>query len=351
MLTPIELLPPAQARPDNPEWHELRRAGITASEIAAVMGISPYESPFSLYWRKLNRWEFEGNEYTRAGQHLEDAIADWWMAERDPLENLQAQWAGLYAHPDRSWQLATPDRLLYLSCAACGGSGLAGPEDVEYGPLACRECDLAGYVGDPVALLECKWVAHSWDGWGEPGSADVPVHYRAQALWQLDVMSVTEVHFAALGPGGFRAYRVERDEADLKLMREAGAEFYRRLVEQDPPPLDSHTATIGALKRLHPSVGEGDAEVGVVLHLAYDQARRDRKLAEDRIALCEAEIRAVLGDTYARAVHDGQLVASRSVFEQDRIDTKRLRTERPEIAAEYTTTTTVDRLNPPRSKK
>jgi hypothetical protein len=79
-MTAVELLPPAEAVHGNERWYELRRAGVTASEIAALMGISPYESPFNLYWSKVNDWRWDGNEYTSAGRHLEDAIADWWMA-------------------------------------------------------------------------------------------------------------------------------------------------------------------------------------------------------------------------------------------------------------------------------
>ena len=34
------------------DWLTARRQGITASEIAIVMGLSPYSSPFALYHRK-----------------------------------------------------------------------------------------------------------------------------------------------------------------------------------------------------------------------------------------------------------------------------------------------------------
>jgi putative phage-type endonuclease len=344
-VTAVELLAPGDATHNNERWYELRRQGITASEIAAVLGISRWESPFSLYWRKANDWRSDDNQFTSAGRHLEDAIADWWMASQDPLENMQMARAGLYAHPERPWQLATPDRLLHPTCACCADGmcscGLYGN---------CADCRNTGLGGPTYALLECKWVAYSWDGWGEPGTSDIPVYYRAQCLWQLDVLGVDEVHVAALGPGGFRAYRVERDEADLEVMRKAGAEFHRRLTEGDPPDLDSHSATLDALKRLYPGVGEGDVEVPRDLAILYRCARDDRKTAEERIALHEAQIRTALGETYARAVHDGQTVASRSVFEQHRIDTKRLRAEHPDIAAEFTTTTTVDRLNPGRSR-
>jgi putative phage-type endonuclease len=340
----VELLPPGEAVHGNERWYELRRTGVTASEIAVVLGISPYESPFSLYWSKVNDWRWEGNVYADTGRHLEDAIADWWMAEHDPLENLADGLAGLYAHPDRPWQLATPDRLLYLRCDMCDGRGGAGLDP-------CADCMCAGYKPDGlVSLLECKWVAYSWDGWGEPGTEEIPVYYRAQCLWQADVLGVDEVHVAALGPGGFRAYLVRRDETDLAVMREAGAEFVRRLDDRDPPDLDSHAATLATLKRLHPAVGEGDVEVPAELAEAYRIARADRKDAEARIDRCEAEIRAALGGTYRRAVCGGKPVASRSVFDVRRIDVDLLRTERPDVAEQYVTKSTTDRLTPGRAE-
>jgi putative phage-type endonuclease len=348
-VTAVELLPPGEAIPDNEAWHELRRAGITASEIAAVMGISPWESPFSCYWRKVCGWRTDDSDIMSTGRRLEDAIAEWWSEAVGEPQNYQLSYAGLLAHADRPWQIATPDRILYGTCPDCGGSGFDPREDPEYGAMGCRKCQLSGYIGEPVALLECKWIAYSWDGWGEPGTDEIPVYYRAQCLWQLDVMGVDEVHIAALGPGGFRAYGpIVRDEDDLAVMRKAGAEFARRLAEQDPPPLDGHTGTLATLKRLHPSVGEGDVDVSADLAERYRNARAEKKAIEEYIAGCEAEIRALLGSTYARATCGGRTVASRSVFEQERIDVARLRAEQPDIAAAYTTKTTVDRLNPGR---
>lgn len=307
-MTAIELLPPAEAVHGNERWYELRRQGITASEIAIVMGISPYGSPFSLYWQKANDWRWEGNDLTSAGRHLEGAIAEWWWSERGAGYGRMAE-AGLYAHPERPWQLATPDRLILH---------VTRPSVFILG-----------------SLLECKWVAYSWDGWGEEGTDEVPVHYRAQALWQLDTLGVDEVHFAALGPGGFRSYLVRRDEDDLVLMRKAAAEFMAQLEAGDPPPLDSHSATIGALKKLYPSVGTGEVEVSPELATKYRVARAAKKVAEERIAECEAEIRYLLEEDCGRAVCNGKLVASRSVYER---------------AAYSVVATTIDKLNPGRTK-
>lgn len=345
MTAAVELLPPAEATPDSERWHELRRAGITASEIAAVLGISPWQSAFGLYWAKANGWRTDDNEIMSTGRHLEDAIADWWMAEQDPLENLVAARAGLYAHPDRPYQLATPDRLIHEVCPCCSDGrcscGLYGN---------CSDCRNTGLGGPAHALLECKWVAYSWDGWGEPGTDAVPVYYRAQCLWQLDVLGVDEVHVAALGPGGFRAYGpIRRDEKDLRVMRAAGAAFHARLQAGDPPDIDGHTATVAALKKLHPSVGDGPVEVPVVLAEGYRRARALRKAADGHVDRYEARLRAALGDTYARAECGGRLVASRSVYDTARIDVTALRKDLPEVAEQYTAKSTTDRLNPGRA--
>jgi putative phage-type endonuclease len=308
-MTAVKLLPPGTG-PHEERWHELRRAGVTASEIAVVMGISPYDSPFNLYWSKLNDWRWGGNEYTGVGTHLEDAIAEWWAAENAALlGDPPLMRAGLYAHPERPWQLATPDRKIRFTVAG---------RMVRHG------------------LLECKWVAQSWDGWGEPGTDDIPTYYRAQGLWQADVLGVDEVHFAVLGPTGFRAYLVRRDErgeADLQLMRAAGEDFVRRLAEGDVPDLDSHTATLSALKKLHPSVEDGEVEVPVDLAEAYRVARAEKKAAEERVDLLDNRLRDLLAGR-RKAVCKGRLVASRSVYER-----------KPYSVGP----TTIDKLNPGRA--
>lgn len=326
----IELLPPGTG-PHDPRWHQLRRQGVTASEIAVVMGLSPYDSPFNLYWSKLNDWRWGGNEYTSVGTHLEDAIADWW-AGQNPGRVVHP--GGLYCHSERPWQLATPDRFV------CDPQWHDNPfpDDPNYKYDHLQDATIE-------ALLEVKWVAQSWDGWGEEGTDDIPVYYRCQALWQLDVLGVDEVHFAVLGPTGFRAYLVRRDEqgeADLVLMRAAAEEFLRRLNEGDPPDLDSHSATTDALKKLHPLLGEGDVEVSVELAERYRIARADRKAADERVDQCENEIRAALGSDFNRAIVGKKLVASRSIYQQSG--------DSAELTALEDDWPVVDRLNPGRAE-
>ena len=55
-----------------PEWHLWRREGIGASESAAVMGLSPWSTPFKVWEDKTGRAPaFEGNMATQRGNELE----------------------------------------------------------------------------------------------------------------------------------------------------------------------------------------------------------------------------------------------------------------------------------------
>jgi putative phage-type endonuclease len=292
------------------EWLARRQAGIGASEIAAVMGISPYDSPFSLWWKKHMGWSTDTNEEMRIGSHLEDAIASWFEEESDPLQNLVFRPAGLFASAERPWQVATPDRLVYLPCLNCDGEGFLDPDD----PWAiCLEPGCrSGASGDPVALLECKWVAARWDGWGEEGSGEVPVHYRAQALWQMDVMEVDEVFFCALGPGGFRSFRVRRDEKDLVMMREAGRRFMDSLEEGIPPDVDDHDATLPMLRRvIGGDIEDREEEIPHPIATGWLRAKDFKALATSVEKRYSAALRAHLG-TAKTALLDGRKIASRS---------------------------------------
>jgi hypothetical protein len=203
----------------------------------------------------------------------------------------------------------------------------------------CPRCEGWGH-GPVLAVLELKYAPHSWDGWGEPGTDDIPPYYRAQVLWQCDVMGVDEWYLAALGPGGFREYRGRVDETDLAAMRAAGEEFMARLDAGDPPPLDGHHATLSALRRLHPTVEDFDVEVSLSMAEGYRQAREERDRAVTAVDEYEAQIRHAIGDG-RRAMCNGRLVASRSVYDQSG--------DTAELSAIDGDWPTVNRLNPGRS--
>lgn len=282
-----EVLPPDLTGPAHPEWFAARREGISASEIAAVLGISPWESPFSLWHRKAGTVaEQAGNDEMRWGSRVEAAIADEWAA-RHP--EFAVRPAGLYASAERPWQLATPDRLVHQ----CGF--IESPE--------------------PFAALEVKNYG-SWDGWGDEGTDVIPVHYRAQVLWQLDTLGLDLGYLGASITGQPpRTFVIPYDPDDVALMRDAAEEFLARVREGRAPGIDEHTATTTALKQLHPDLDETDATVALDLAEEYRAACAAQKAADAAKKAVENRLRDAMGRAKWALDPAGAKVATRSVYE------------------------------------
>lgn len=272
MTCPVLL--PADA--DRDTWLARRREGVSASEVAALLGLSPWDSPFSLFWRKRLGWEATPNEEMRTGTFLEPTIAAWFATQHPEVTITEA---GLYRHHERAWQLATPDRLI-------------GERDRLWG-------------------LECKYSGHSWTGWGEPLTDQIPVHYRCQALWQLDVLDAEITAVSVLGPGGFREFVVHRDERDLQTMRERASRFIASLTAGQPPDVDDHPATLATIRQVNTQIENRAVEIPDGIAEGWLRSRRFKDLAirvERRYA---AAIRAQLG-TAKTATNQGRVIATRS---------------------------------------
>lgn len=277
----------------SPEWHEARRESIAASEIAAVLGLSPWTSPFDLWWLKRTGDDSQTeSKAMRRGRRYEALILEDFAAEHPEFRVAPSV---TVRSTDRPWQVATPDGLAYET-----GTMPAVPD-----LLAA-----AGLV--PVATVEAKTgQRHEW---GEPGTDDVPVHYRCQVLWQMDVLGVNVAYLPVLFGDTYAEYVVEYDEADAKVMRDAAEAFLASVREDRMPDVDGSTATLRRLKRLHPSLTDEDADIPATLVRQYQLAQRLEKAAADRKRLAENRIRHHLGAAQ-RGVIDGRKVVSRSLSE------------------------------------
>lgn len=230
----------------SPEWHQARAGALGGSEIAAALGLSPFESPFSLWHRKaglIGPTEDNGEMYW--GRRLEAPIRDEFewrhLGEYDPAIKV-----GTWRHAERRWQVANPDALLYE-------------------PAPDRQ-------DAPVAILECK-AARNRDAWGAEGSDDVPVYYRAQAMWYMDVFEVQTAHIAVLFTGSdYAEFVVEFDEMEAAILRERGRMFVESLNAGIRPDIDSHAKTYDTIRALHPGIEDYEVELERDLALPYLEA-------------------------------------------------------------------------------
>jgi putative phage-type endonuclease len=240
--------------------------------MAAVLGLSRWESAFSLWHRKAGLiGEQAENEEMSWGKALEGPIAEH-FARQHP--QLRVRRTGTWRSKMRPWQIATPDR------------------------LAGRE------------VLEIKTDRTS-DGWGEPGTAEIPVYYRVQVLHQLDVLGLRRGWVAVLiGGSTYREYLVQYDTADIAVMREAGRRFIGSIDADNPPPLDDHAATYQAVRQLHPGIEPVDVEVPADLAADYLRAVRRADLAESVKRRATTRVLDAIGDG-RRATIGGRPIAQR----------------------------------------
>lgn len=260
--------------PGSPAWHAARAHGIGGSEIAAVLGLSPFESRFSLWHRKKGlAAPVAQNDVMYWGNRLEAVVRDEFnLRHADDLPPVRE--IGTWRHGARPWQIANPD----------------------------------GRLDDE--LYEGK-TAYNDDGWGEPGTDEIPVYYRTQCLWYLDVFGLRRCHVAVLISGSdYREYFVEHSPGEVQIMLDAAAEFLDTLERNERPSIDEHDATYQVVREMHPEID--DVKVDIPGHIAVPYL--DAYAAHTAAAAEKKRTTSLLLDTMGtarRAYFDGEQIAMR----------------------------------------
>lgn len=252
-------------------WLEARTHGLGGSDAAAVCGIDPWSSPFAVYQSKVHPASDFDNPAMMWGRKLEGVIAEH-FAELHP-DIAVTDTGEMYAHPERPWQLATPDRVL------------EGP--------------------DGMGILEIKTTnwrqADHWAGGAIPDAAALQTHHY------LEVMGFDWAWVAVLIDG--RDYhetfvRADRTLAD-RLTSVEEAFWHDRVLAQDPPPVDAHPSTADALAALYDTVERDEVELPLEAVLALDElatVKDEEKAIKSRRTLLENTIKAAVGDAEAGTV-------------------------------------------------
>jgi putative phage-type endonuclease len=248
------------------DWLKRRQQGLGASDIPSVVGCG-WNTPADLYREKTaaELVERPPTERMTLGTVLEPHIVKrygdvtGWLPEKAPA---------LCIHPDRPWQLATPDGLL------------------------------DGFR----QLLECKAIfGPPGPEWGEPMTDQVPDRVLAQAQQQMGVCGAELVDVAALFVGfEFRIYRVQFDRDLYTLLTDAGAEFWEH-VERRRVITEDWTSTYAGViepKLLRVRVGQEAQLDADALKLAeeFKELRRVEKEAGEEADQIKKQLRALVGD-------------------------------------------------------
>lgn len=268
----------ANQNADREGWLALRRSGIGGSEIAAVLGISPWSSAFSVYAEKIGEAvATPDNEQMKWGRILEPVVAAEAAAE------------------------------IREAISSVGRMRLSGDmlRSVEHPVLlATLDAVLEDDAGTPLPL-EVKVTARAGD-WHD----GVPAHYAVQVQHQLAVTGAPRAYIAALIGGNRLVWEeVPRNEDFiLGTLIPAARKFWQRVEDRIPPAADGSEATKAALAALYPrDTGEVIALPGHFLDLDAERQTLSEQIASHKARLdaINNEIRAALGDASVGVLPDG----------------------------------------------
>lgn len=301
---------------NNQDFTHNRSTFLGGSDIGAILGVTKYRSAMDVWLEKTGkRVDTRDNFALRFGSFAESFIADEYALLTG--EHVVEHPEGL-VHPTYSFCVGHIDRFV----------------------LENKELPLINSDGGLNAkkLLECKTANHySQSDWGEPGTDAIPLPYLCQCLWYLGITNLPEIDVAVLlGGSDLRVYTITRDLELETAIFEKAAFFWTEHVQKDIPPKPQSISDCQALfqkSKNGKSIEASPEAIALIQQLKAleSQAQTDKEEMES--------IKQQLMETMADAevlTHLGKPVITwKAPKSSNRIDTKRLSLEHPELIKAY----------------
>ena len=297
-----------------------RKKGIGGSDVAAILGFSPYKSPYQLWLDKTGRSERKEsqNESAHFGNLLEDVVAKEFSRRAGVKVQRVTQQLFLEEHP---WALGNIDRAVI-------NPDIAGNVRFKDGALTTDR------------LLECKTASEYMSKlFGEEGSDQVPDYYLTQCLWYLLITGCKVIDLAVLiGGNKFRMYRIERDDDLIQSIFNQVKAFWFNHVIADVPP--DPTCFDDVLHRWSNHVVGKQVEADFEhIKLAEELITVQGRLKADKAR--EDEIKLKIVSTMQDAemmISQGKSICTYKEQSSTRIDSTLLKKEEPDLFVKYSKT-------------
>lgn len=295
----------------NAQWSQARKKGIGGSDAAAVIGLNPYSTPYTVWLEKTGRTEppdLSGKESVYWGTVLEDVVAKE-FAKRHPSWKVKRSNAMLWS-TENPHMFASVDRLV---------------------------TDDKGRKG----ILEIKTAGErrksDWD-------ESVPDYYLPQVNHYLAVTGFEFFAVAVLiGGQTYREYICDRDDEDIAFLKVKEAQFWE-MVERDtmPAAMGGQTETEAILEQYSDDdteiVKALDEDVPEIKQL-FELNAKIKEEEKEKSRLGNA-VKMRIGEHYGIQTPLYKVTWPRS--KTTRFDSKKFQKENPEIYEKYLTTSTRD---------
>lgn len=263
------------------EWLAYRRRGIGVSDVAAILGISPFRTARDLYDDKLNiasAADDAGNWVALEMGHLLEPLVARIFAKKTGLEVFQIK--KMFQHPQYPFMLADVDYFVRLP-------------------------------NGKIAILEIKTTNYNAkDHWWKDGEECVPVYYETQGRHYMTVMDIDEIFYCCL-------YGNNEDEVIIRhLYRDREYEqemiylerefWHDHILTRIPPPytedgsliLESLRRRLGAADKTIPAI-ELDSDLSAIM-LRYLRLQGQKQQVETRVRTLDTEMQRLKGQMVAK---------------------------------------------------
>ena len=282
------------------DWLKYRKKGITGTDAGAICGLNPYSSAFQIYQDKItDEIEEFDNESMRQGRDLEEYVARR-FSEETGLKVRRAN--AIFQNEENPFMLADFDRLI---------------------------------VGQKAGL-ECKTVSpYSSDKWND---GNIPLHYQMQVQHYLAVSGFDCWYIAAVIFGReFLIRKIERDEELINYLIDIERGFwYNNVLAGIMPEPDGSDNCSEMIAKMY-FKGQENKTIKLsgykeILDRRADLDKLIKKMEKEKKEI-DQKIKMEMQDATV-ALEAGYKI-SWSNFEQNKLDTKKLKEEKPDIYKEY----------------
>ena len=243
------------------DWLEARRIGLGGSDVAAILGLSKWGTPFSVWQDKTGiSTPSRDNEAMYWGRKLEDLVAERFQ-EISGLKTRRQN--AIFVHPEHPWMIANVDRVI---------------------------------VGENKGLeikTTSEWMKDCWHG------DSLPDIYYCQIQHYIEVMGWESCYAAVLiGGNKFIHKEVTRDDDFIRLLIEKEREFWERYVLTGTPP---HLISEDDVTGIYPEAAESELlepteEALKIAEMLYT-AEANKALAESEVKELQNRLKGIIGES------------------------------------------------------
>lgn len=266
------------------DWLKARKSGIGGSDAPAVTGVSPWGTPLDVYLSKISPIR-------------EDADSDMTgpQAMGHVMEPVIAQ---LYAK-EMGMALRKP------------------PLIIRHPQLNFMFASLDYQRAEDGIIVECKNTSNR-EGWGEPGTDQVPINYLIQVQHQMECADVDEAHIPVLFFGrDFEIFVVERDYEVGAMIIDIEHRFWQHVVNRTPPEPDwAHPNTPKLIKKLYQKVEPRTIALGIEavdLVEQYQSFAKHKTESEKAADFTKAQLLAMMGEASEATLPNGLTLTRKTI--------------------------------------